>query len=68
MPDPPPANEAIDGNGTNFQFPAQETLLTRIQSNLTLAPEAPRLVWIYRPPGGAKEVVHLLFLQTTEEP
>lgn len=68
MPDHPPTSEAIDGNGTNFQFPAQETLFTRIQSNLTLAPEAPRLVWIYRPPGGAKEVVHLLFLQTTEEP
>jgi hypothetical protein len=68
MRDPQPTSEIIDGNGTNFQFPAQETLFTRIQSNVTLAPGATRLVWIFRPPDGANEVVHLLFLQTAEEP
>lgn len=68
MRDPQPTSEIIDGNSTNFQFPAQETLFTRIQSNVTLAPGATRLVWIFRPPDGANEVVHLLFLQIAEEP
>lgn len=61
---PPAMSQATDATGSTFAFPSVSRLLSTMRSSITMPMDSTRLVWASRPPGGAEDVVHLLFLQT----